>query len=112
MQLTRSCLPVSPAVTMDMSAAAATATGAAAGTRTPLYNLALRLPEEGVTVISGLNEFYAIWILIGPERDDDWNLWIQAISRDCSEGGGGDEWVVRHTEWWWGEYDDEWLTYY
>ena len=112
MQLTRSCLPVSPAVTMDMSAAAATATGAAAGTRTPLYNIALRLPEEGVTVISGLNEFYAIWILIGPERDDDWNLWIQAVNTHWAEEGGGDEWVVCRTAWWWGEFDDERLTYF
>ena len=88
--------------------AVAAVAAAAAGTRTPLYNLRLRLPQVGATVISGENEFYDIWILVGPERDDDWNLWFQAINRDWAEESGGDEWVVCRTAWWWGEFIDEW----
>jgi hypothetical protein len=96
-------------------AAAAIATAgiavAASSRDTRLVNICLRLPHVGTRVIAA-GEDDELWILVGPERDDDWNLWIQAISRDWTEGGGGDEWVVCRTAWWWGEFDDEWLTYF
>ena len=88
--------------------AVAAVPAAAAGTGTPLYNLRLLLPHPFANVISGENEFNDIWFLLGPERDDDWNLWIQAINRDWPEETLGPEWVVCRTAWWWGEFIDEW----
>ena len=79
---------------------------AARGTAEQLFNLCLRLPQVGTRVIPGFEEDDDIWILVGSERDNDWNQWIIAVSNETAVGGL-EEWVVRRTVWWWGEYHDE-----
>ena len=92
---------------MNLTADAAPGVAAAAaGTQTQLVNLCLRLPQVGTRVIPGLGEDDDIWILVGSERDNDWNLWIIAVNNETTVGGLS-EWVVRRTVWWWGEYHDE-----
>ena len=90
------------------SLSAASAPGiaaAAAGNQTQLVNLCLRLPQVGTRVIPGLGEDDDIWILVGPEREHDWNQWTIAVNNE-TEVGGLSEWTVRRTVWWWGEYID------
>ena len=76
---------------------------AAAGTAEQLVNLCLRLPQVGTRVIPGMDEDDDIWILVGPERDHDWNLWIVAVNNETADYDLLD-FVVRRTEWWWGPY--------
>ena len=43
-----------------------------------------------------------LWILVGEEKDHDWNQWIVTIDED----GWSDEWHLRYRVWWWGHYTD------
>ena len=87
----------------------ASVAAAARGTAEQLVNHCLRLPQVGTRVIPGMDEDDDIWILVGPERDHDWNLWIIAVNNETVVDGQT-EWVVRRTEWWWGPYqeDEDW----
>ena len=90
-------------------AAAAIATAgiavAASSRDTRLVNICLRLPHVGTRVIAA-GEDDELWILVGPERDDDWNHWIIGVYNEAAVGYD-DAWVVRRTAWWWGEYIDK-----
>ena len=79
---------------------------AARGTAEQLSNHCLRLPQVGTRVIPGMDEDDDIWILVGPERDHDWNLWIVAVNNETADYDLLD-FVVRRTEWWWGPYQED-----
>ena len=96
-------------------AAAAIATAgiavAASSRDTRLHNIFLRLPHVGTRVIAA-GEDDELWILVGPERDHDWNLWIVAVNNETADYDLLD-FVVRRTEWWWGPYqeDESWGSF-
>ena len=70
----------------------------------PLVGACLRLPKAFTRTLAHLyDNDDPLWILVGPERDDNWNFWIVAYN----EAASGDEWVVRRAVWWrWGHYTD------
>ena len=86
---------------------------AARGTAEQLFNHCLRLPQVGTRVIPGMDEDDDIWILVGPERDHDWNLWIVAVNNETHADYDLLDFVVRRTEWWWGPYqeDESWGSF-
>ena len=70
-----------------------------------LVDCCLRLRQRGTRLLPGLGFDDELWILVGPERDNDWNQWIVALHDDDTYNGEG-EFVVRRAVWWWGEYKD------
>ena len=92
---------------MNLSSASAPGiAAAAAANQTQLVNLCLRLPQNRTRVIPGIDEDDDIWILVSPERDHDWNMWIVAVNNETADDGLLD-FVVRRTEWWWGPYQED-----
>ena len=68
-----------------------------------LVGACLRLPKAFRRMLADLyDNDDPLWILVGPERDSNWNEWIVAYN----EAASGDEWVVRRAVWWWGHYTD------
>ena len=65
---------------------------------TLLVDCCLRLPR-----CVFLND--ELWILVGPEGDNDWKQWIVAL-RDDDTYNDVEEFVVRRAVWWWREYKD------
>ena len=69
----------------------------------PLVGACLRLPKAFTRTLAHLyDNDDPLWILVGPDRDNNWNEWIVAYN----EAASGDEWVVRRAVWWSGNYTD------
>ena len=69
----------------------------------PLVGACLCLPKAFTRTLADLHDNDdPLWILVGPECDNDWNEWIVAYN----EAASGDEWVVRRAVWWWGHCAD------
>ena len=74
--------------------------------RVPLEELHLvftRLKPCTLLVPGGRGYEEEVWISFGPQYDNDWNEWMVAYN---DYGVDEDEWVVRHTAWWWGNWTD------
>ena len=67
----------------------------------PLLGACLRLPKAFTRTLAHLyDNDDPVWILVGPECDDNWNCWLVAYN----EAASCDHWVVRRAMWWWGHY--------
>ena len=60
----------------------------------------LHLPKDLRRTLAQYDNDDPLWVLVGPERDDNWNFWMVAYN----EAASGDQWVVRRVVWWWGHY--------
>ena len=60
----------------------------------------LRLPKDLRRTLAQYDNDDPLWVLVGPERDDNWNFWMVAYNEEVS----GDQWVVRRVVYWWGHY--------
>ena len=60
----------------------------------------LHLPKDLRRTLAQYDNDDPLWVLVGPERDDNWNFWMVAYN----EAASGDRWVVRRVVWWWGHY--------
>ena len=65
----------------------------------PLLGACLRLPKAFTRTLAHLyDNDDPVWILVGPECDDNWNCWLVAYN----EAASCDHWVVHRAMWWWG----------
>ena len=68
-----------------------------------LHQINLVLHTSFTRLVPGIGRYDdELWMLVGEEKDHDWNQWIVILDQDCDAV----VWHLRWTVWWWGYYTD------